>query len=215
MIKKTSLAEEVAERIRAKIKSGELALHSQLPIEPALMKLFGVGRSSVREAVRILANQGYLDVQQGVGTFVVDCEGGENLGAAFEQAALTDLLEVRQLLEVRIAEKAARQRSNNDLSKIARALEKRKIEADANALVACIEADIAFHQSIADACGNSILSELYRASSKHIVAAFKQIYVDTTVFVETQESHEALFLAIEHQDVSQACAVLHEIIEAV
>ncbi len=215
MIKKISLAEEVAERIRVKIKSGELPLHSQLPIEPALMKMFGVGRSSVREAIRILANQRYLDVQQGVGTFVVGSEGSEKLGVAFERAALADLLEVRQLLEMRIAEKAALHRNDDDLSKIAQALEWRRIEAHANALATCIDADIAFHQAIADACGNPILCELYSASSRHIVSAFKQIYVNTDVFVKTQQSHEQLFLAIERQDVLLARSVLHEIIEAV
>ncbi|TDS10238.1 FadR/GntR family transcriptional regulator [Sphingobacterium paludis] len=215
MIKRTSLAEEVSERIKAKIKTGEYGLGSRLPTEPALMQVFGVGRSSVREAIRMLANLGYLDVQQGVGTFVAGSDGNEALGEVFEKAPLADLLEVRQLLEIRIAEKAAENRSTKDLGRMAAALKKRKIEADAGALETCIEADIAFHQAIADACGNPILMELYGTSSKHVAIAFKQIYANTTVFVSTQVSHERLFLAIEQRDAAQARSLLNEIIESV
>jgi len=215
MIKRTSLAEEVSERIKAKIKSGEFALSSRLPTEPELMQSFGVGRSSVREAIRMLANLGYLDVQQGVGTFVTDSDGNESLGEAFQKAPLADLMEVRQLLEIRIAEKAAEHRTAKDLKRIEEALQKRKEEAGAGALVACIEADIAFHQAIADACGNPILTELYSTSSKHVSVAFKQIYVNTAVFISTQVSHEQLFRAIEKRDAVQARSLLNEIIEAV
>ncbi|WP_037496464.1 FadR/GntR family transcriptional regulator [Sphingobacterium deserti] len=215
MIKRTSLAEEVSEQIKTKIKSGEYALSSRLPTEPELMQSFGVGRSSVREAIRMLSNLGYLDVQQGVGTFVTDSDGNESLGEAFQKAPLADLMEVRQLLEIRIAEKAAEHRTAKDLKRIAEALRKRKEEADAGALVACIEADIAFHQAIANACGNPILTELYSTSSKHVSIAFKQIYANTAVFISTQVSHEQLFLAIEKRDAVQARALLNEIIEAV
>lgn len=215
MIKKISLAEEVAEQLREQIKAGTYPLESRLPTEPALMKVFGVGRSSIREAIRILSNLGYLRVQQGVGTFVAEIEGTEALGQAFEQASLKDLLEVRQLLEIRIAEKAALNRSPKDLKEMATSLDLRKSRAESGELNSCIEADILFHQAIANACGNPILTELYSASSKHVSLAFKQIYHDTRVFVDTQESHEKLFFAIKQQDATRAHELLNEIIEAV
>lgn len=215
MIKKISLAEEVAEQIRGRIKAGVYAVESQLPTETALMTAFGVGRSSIREAIRMLANLGYLRVQQGVGTFVADIEGSETLGQAFEQASLKDLLEVRQLLEVRIAEKAAVNRTESDLSEMMCLLAKRKTHAEAGELVACIEADVLFHQSVANACGNPILTELYATSSKHLSLAFKQIYRTTDVFVATQGSHELLFVAIKNKDAVRAQEILNEIIEAV
>ncbi|WP_437918963.1 FadR/GntR family transcriptional regulator [Sphingobacterium sp. LRF_L2] len=215
MIKKISLAEELADRIRKKIKKGSYALHERLPTEPELMKDFGVGRSSVREAVRILSNWGYLKVQQGVGTFVVDVEGKESLGEVFEQADLADLLEVRRLLEGTIVEKAAKNRTEVDLEDLLKTLRSREEMAKLGDLVGCIDADIEFHQAIANACGNTILTELYGASSKHVRSAFLQIYKDTQVFLDTHSSHEQLYFAIKEQRVEQAKAVLNEIIEKV
>jgi DNA-binding FadR family transcriptional regulator len=215
VIKRMSLAEEVAELIRGKIRSSEYVIQSKLPTEPELMKAFGVGRSSVREAIRILVNCGYLRVQQGVGTFVISVDGNEPLDRAFERGQFSDLLEVRLLLETRIAEKAALNRRSVDLRKMRDALSLRKKYVEEDNLKACIEADIAFHQAVAEGCGNSILVELYGASSKYVYEAFCQMYTSTKVFAETQDAHEQLYLAIEKQNVGQTRKVLNAIIEAV
>ena len=70
MIQKRSLAEEVADRIGKQIADGKFADGEKLPTEPELMKFFGVGRSTIRESIRILENMGMVNVQQGRGTFV-------------------------------------------------------------------------------------------------------------------------------------------------
>lgn len=215
LIKKVSLAEEVADTIRDKIKSHIYALSSKLPTEPELMKVFGVGRSSIREAIKILVNDGYLRVQQGVGTFVISSEGTESLGATFERGQFSELLEVRQLLETRIVEKAALNRTQDHLKTIRRALDLRIQKAAEEDLEACIDADIAFHQAVADACGNNILAELYGASSKYMCRVFGQRYTSTKIFAETHQAHEQLYMAIQQQDVAQSRHVLHGIIEAV
>ena len=215
MIKKTSLAEEIATRIRQKIKDNIYTLESKLPTEPELMQIFGVGRSSVREAIRILANEGYLQVLQGKGTFVLSKEGNEGLNRTFRGAKLDELLEVRYLLEGTIVEKAALNRTDSDLENIAVSLENRKREAEAGALSQCIAADIDFHQQIANACGNGILAGLYTESCKHIQLAFSQIYLDTSVFVQTHDSHEDLYIAIKEKDVERARTTLNKIIERV
>ena len=69
-IRKRSLAEELAVRLQEQIAQGRFEVGGKLPTESELMKIFGVGRSTVREAVKILANMGLLKVQQGAGTFV-------------------------------------------------------------------------------------------------------------------------------------------------
>lgn len=61
------MADEVAEQVQKQIIDGELKEGDKLPIEAELMKEFGVGRSSIREAVKKLENMGYLKVQQGKG----------------------------------------------------------------------------------------------------------------------------------------------------
>src|SRR5690606_22323798 len=159
------------------------------------------------------ANGGYLQVLQGKGTFVLSAEGTESLNVAFRDANLEELIEVRYLLEGRIVEKAALNRTASDLEKMDLCLTNRKREADQGRLSQCIAADIDFHQKIANACGNSILSELYSETCKHMQYAFSRIYVDTSLFVQTHGSHEDLYRAIYDQDVERARATLNTIIE--
>ncbi len=70
IIKRLSLADDVASRLQQKIQDGDFAIGEKLPTEPELMAVFGVGRSTIREAVRNLSNAGLVRVQQGLGTFV-------------------------------------------------------------------------------------------------------------------------------------------------
>lgn len=72
IIKKQSLADIVCEQLQQKIETGAYNPGDKLPIEPVLMKMFGVGRSSIREAVKMLVNMGLVEVKQGAGTFVVE-----------------------------------------------------------------------------------------------------------------------------------------------
>ncbi|WP_315814631.1 FadR/GntR family transcriptional regulator [Paraflavitalea speifideaquila] len=74
-ISRRSLADEVAARLQQQILSGQYKVGDQLPVEPELMHQFGVGRSSIREAIKLLVNSGLLRVQQGIGTFVEDNSG--------------------------------------------------------------------------------------------------------------------------------------------
>src|SRR5581483_5373058 len=107
-LRKFSLADAVADKLREEIQSGKYSPGDKLPCEPDLMEQFGVGRSTVREAVSALSNSGFVRVQQGSGTFGERKENFmEPLHLKLKQAKGDDLNEVRQLLELKIAEKAA------------------------------------------------------------------------------------------------------------
>lgn len=107
-IQKKSLAEEVSSLIREQINDGKLTKGEKLPTEPELMKLFGVGRSTVREAIKMLVNMGYLSVQQGRGTFVESVtETNEPFHQRLKRADIQELREVRDIIEAPIARLAA------------------------------------------------------------------------------------------------------------
>jgi DNA-binding GntR family transcriptional regulator len=62
--------EVVARRLRRRIERGEFAYHAPLPSEPALSEWYGVSRTTVRSAIRVLSERGMVEVRQGKGTFV-------------------------------------------------------------------------------------------------------------------------------------------------
>ena len=213
MIKRKSLADEVASKIQEQISFGKYKVNEKLPIEPELMKGFGVGRSTIREAIKILANSGLLRVQQGIGTFVEQSTSNrEPMEQRLKRANVQDLDEVRQLLEMKIAEKAAMNRTDSDIIAIKAHLENRKKSAAAGLIEDCIEADVQFHIAIAEASKNEILADLYRSTSIHLKNWFLQIYPDTAVFEETYTLHEQLLKSIIAGDAKKAWSIAAKII---
>lgn len=65
----------VADRIEKRIKGGEFPFHAPLPSEPALSEWYGVSRTTVRSAIRRLADRGMVEVRAGKGTYVIWREG--------------------------------------------------------------------------------------------------------------------------------------------
>ncbi len=212
-IAKRSLAEQVAGKLQEQISLGRYKANDKLPIEPELMKMFGVGRSSVREAVRILVNSGLVRVQQGAGTFVADATTAkEPFDQRLKRANNTDLNEVRELIEMKIAEKAAQNRSEKDIEEITKHLQNRKAAAESGLMKECIEADINFHIAIAQASKNEILADLYRSVANHLKNWFLDFYADTSAFKRTYHLHEQLLNNIIKQDAPAAWNTAAEIV---
>ncbi len=199
-----SLADEVAEALQHKIRSGVFAIEAKLPNEVELMKTFGVGRSTIREAVKILAQAGFVNVRQGLGTFVVSHVAADEFSDVLQQADFADIFEVRQLLEVKIVARAAINRTAEDLVKIKQHLDDRARFSEAGDFDASIKSDIAFHIQIAESCGNKIMSELYKTLSKHVEKFFNYVHKDATSFNVSQQYHEELYLCIEAKDAENA-----------
>lgn len=197
MIIKTSLADEVAGRIAQQISSGHYKVNEKLPIEPELMKSFGVGRSTVREAIKSLVNSGLLRVQQGVGTFVEQTASSkEPIQQRLKRADMHEIDEIRQLFEMKIAEKAAINRTDKDIEIIKKYLATRRQTAIDGLTLECIDADISFHTAIADASKNQILADMYRIVAVHLKNWFLESNKDTTSFIQTYGLHEQLLAYI-------------------
>lgn len=215
-IQRKSLAQEVAERLIQGITNEEYVVGDRLPIEPELMKMYGVGRSTIREAIKILSIKGVLSVQQGIGTFVTSKNIQESLEDQINNAEFNEVYEVRALLDSKIAAKAAANRSENELETIKMYLDLRNQYAEENQALECYQADINFHISIAEACGNTLLKEIYRIASKHILRTFESSHDNNTAsFQLSQKIHTELYNAIENKDSDTAARIAQLIVEKV
>ncbi|KQO20559.1 GntR family transcriptional regulator [Flavobacterium sp. Leaf82] len=213
LINKKSLAEEVASKLQEQISLGHYKINEKLPIEAELMKSFGVGRSSIREAMKLLSNLGLLRIQQGVGTFVQEVRTTrEPMDQRLMRASVQDLDEVRQLLELKIAEKAATNRTEDDIVAMKKHLQNRMVAAERGLLEECVEADIQFHIAIAEASKNEILADLYKSASIHLKKGFLHLYPDTKIFQDTYAIHEQLLKSIIAQDSKKAWNTVAKII---
>jgi len=200
-----SLADAVVGRLQQQLSLGVYKPGDKLPSEPELMAQFGVGRSTIREAIRILANTGLLTVRQGSGTMVEAQRGiAEPLPQRLKRASADDLDEVRQLLEMKIAEKAALLRTRKDITKMQSLLEERAIAARAGDTREAIDIDIRFHVAMAVAACNDILADLYRTVAEQMGRHFRQTYLTTDSFVASQHLHEQLLQSIIDKDPKKA-----------
>lgn len=213
IIQKKSLADIVAEQLRQQIAEGVYTIGDKLPTEPELMKTFKVGRSSIREAVKLLVTRGVVQVRQGSGTFVAEASDDNRGSINMSIADRTELDEVRKILDIAIVEKAVARRTEKDIERMQSSLEARKANAKNGLLKECIEADLNFHIAIADATSNRILADIYRSASLHLLSEFNRIYDGTDCFINSQSSHEKLLRYIIAGDLKNARKMALKIVE--
>jgi DNA-binding FadR family transcriptional regulator len=205
IIQRQSLADEVAAKLQTKILKGGYKVNQKLPVEAELMKNFGVGRSTIREAVKILVNSGFLRVQQGIGTFIDDTTGiNEPFMQKLKRADVKSIDEVRQLLEMKMAEKAAMNRTGNDISKLEYFLGKRTKAANENLLVECVDAHINFYIVLAEASKNDILSDLYKLFAIQLKNELLNTHDDTDFIKNAPDHHHKLLDSVLRQDPKRA-----------
>ncbi|MGK6342158.1 FadR/GntR family transcriptional regulator [Chryseobacterium sp. DT-3] len=215
-IQRRTLAQEVADRLIQGITNEEYPVGEKLPIEPELMKIYGVGRSSIREAIKILSIKGVLSVQQGVGTFVTSKNIQESLETQIYNAEFNEVYEVRSLLDSKIAARAAVHHSKKELETIKKYLDLRDKFAEENQALECYQADINFHISIAEACGNNLLKEIYKIASKNILRTFESSHNNNTdSFKLSQKIHTDLYSCIENKDPENAARIAQLIVDRV
>ncbi len=164
-IQRSSTSELVMKEILESIKSGDLKPGDKLPPERELTKMFGVGRSTLREAISALVLVGYLEVIQGRGTFLKIDFQSVNLSALELSnvqiaASIIDLVEVREILECNAVKLAARRAKSDDIRLIIDALAKMKETVDDYKRFS--DHDFNFHIALAQATGNNMILEMMK-----------------------------------------------------
>jgi DNA-binding FadR family transcriptional regulator len=160
-LRRSPLVGQAAERLRAQIAAGRWPIGSKLPGEIALGKELGIGRSTVREAVRDLAGAGLVESRQGSGIWVIATEPAIDWTTRLRRASAAEVYEVRNLIEVRAAMLAAERRTEQDLVALEAGLAARAAALGDDE--AYIDADIAFHARIVAAAHNDVLTDLFAA----------------------------------------------------
>ncbi|GLJ61653.1 GntR family transcriptional regulator [Microbacterium barkeri] len=158
-LRRVPLADQAADALFARIRAGEWALGAKLPGETTLAPQLGVGRSTVREAIRQLAGRGILDSRQGSGVYVTALEAPEDWEQVLRRADIVTVIEARTAIEVEAASLAATRRTPPDLRMIRRALALRT--SPGQSVEEHVDADMALHRTIVVAAHNEVLTELF------------------------------------------------------
>lgn len=158
---KRSLVDQALDQLRQRINSGAWQVGERLPTEPELCAELGISRNTVREAMRVLAFSGLIEIRQGDGSYLRALVDPLDTLKALSRCSLEQARETRHILEVEAIGLAALRRTDEDLAALREALgtSGSHYHGDLDTYIAC---DLVFHRRLVDAAHNPTLSELYR-----------------------------------------------------
>lgn len=208
--RRSLLGERVARAIERYVVEQDLQPGDRLPSGRELTERYGVSRTVVRDAIAILEQRGLVEARAGSGVFVRD--GGSAavagvLGQMLRRNAISlpELMETRQLLEVHNASRAARRASPEDIDAMRASIERM---AKATGPLQFVEADVAFHEALAEASGNRVLSSLLRSLRPLLLQG---MLIGTALDGAREAAiveHTAIVEAIRRQDGGTARAIM-------
>jgi GntR family transcriptional repressor for pyruvate dehydrogenase complex len=201
-LERSTVSERVRDDINARISSGELQPGSQLPAERVLAEQFGVARTSVREAIQALVALGFIE-RRGNRSYVVEQVPDSELSASDgRRKTIRSLLEARRVLELTLFELSASRATNRErveTVELARQPAPTTLEEWAIA-------DRTFHASIASACGNPVLVEVYGRVLESLVQAELDAEVVLGIDPATDAGAAIAAAARQHLEVAEAYA---------
>lgn len=204
--------------LRELIRNGRWKAGERLPSEVGLAAELGVGRSSVRETLRLLARDGLVDVRHGSGTFVADVLPAiaetPDVNELLRRARLLEAYEVRRALEVEAARLAARRARPEDVERLKLRLRNRQ-ERIGDEASAFVDADLDFHRAVVELSGNAVLLGLFTTVEPVLREALVEMVEHETDMPDVSCSHADLLAALENGDVEGAIAATVENLEAV
>ena len=208
---KRSLVDQALEQLRWRISEGRWAVGERLPTEPELAAELGISRNTVREAMRVLAFSGLIEIRQGDGSYLRSMTDPLGAMRALSHCSLEQAQETRQILEVEAIGLAALRRTEADLTGLHEALKASAVLYHGD-LEAYISADLVFHKRLVDAAHNPALSELYQYFSAIVGAQLRQTLNISPRRQAVFDLHIALLEAVEHQDAERAKSLCRQLI---
>ncbi|AUG00481.1 MULTISPECIES: FadR/GntR family transcriptional regulator [Pseudomonas] len=208
---KRSLVDQALEQLRQRINDGVWSIGQRLPTEPELAAELGISRNTVREAMRVLAFSGLVEIRQGDGSYLRAVVDPLDTLKALSQCSLEQARETRQIIETEAIGLAALRRTDQDLLALreALALSGDHYHGDLESYIAC---DLVFHGRLVDAAHNPTLSELYRYFSSVVGAQLRQTLNIHPRRQAVFDLHIDLLDAVEQRDPERAKAISRQLI---
>ncbi|WKG06339.1 FadR/GntR family transcriptional regulator [Mycolicibacterium sp. HK-90] len=205
-VQRHPLAAQTAQLLLTRIRQGEWALGHRLPGETTLAAQLGVGRSTLREAIRELSGKGVLESRQGAGVFVTALDAAEDWDTVLRRATIVSVIEARIAIEAEAAALAAGRRTPADLRAIRRTLAARGVMGQS--VPDHVDADMAFHRAVIAAAHNEVLIQLFDAFLPRLRLAMIDMLKIRPIASEPCDHalHEQLAEAIVARDPEAAAA---------
>ncbi len=216
-IKKQSVTQQASEVLNDYILNGNLKAGDFLPSEKELCKQIGIGRSTLREAIKILESQGLVRKKHGFGVVIVD-ESDRVVKDLLKMmivkrgSAMKELIDVRTANELKTTELAAINATDEDIQKIEHHLN--IMRDNMTSTEAYVKADIDFHMAIAESSKNKVFFLILQT----IRPLLEEMIEETLKYNHRPEQsmgyHEKIYSAIKEHRPSAAVKAMREHLNA-
>lgn len=228
------LLEPFVEEVTQRIIDGRYAAGTRLPSESQLQSELKVSRSVVREAMKVLSSRGLVRIEQGRGTFVNDAGGADVAAPLQEQLSLAmrratagaggktrrgaprdefdQLLDVRRVVEVAVAERAAQFATPGELRDMETAVA--AMRESPEDVAACAEADLFFHRVLARSTANPLWPAILGGLNDSLRDLLHIGHHGRENALQTAGEHEAIVRAIAAHDSEAAAAAMRAHLES-
>jgi len=209
------LSDRVARQLEELILTKVLQADERLPSERELGELFGVSRTVVREATQRLSARGLLDIRTGNGVFVSAPSGEavtKSLGLLLRlrggEFLVKDLHDVRRVLEIAIAERAAEHSTAEDISTLSDILT--RLDEAVGDHVTIAELDGEFHRALAVGAHNPLFLILLDSIGEILRTIRRMALEDPETYQKSQYHHHNIFDSIQSKDPQKARVAMAE-----
>jgi GntR family transcriptional repressor for pyruvate dehydrogenase complex len=206
-LQRSTLVHGVAEQLRQMIQAGDVQPGEYLPSRKELAVRYGVGISTIHEAIQALTALGLVASHPGKGTWVRDDAQETIFRRSTFESRVGELdahlvYEARSVIEVALIELAAQRAASEDVERIWEAVA--AMEAATHSTVDFVEADLGFRLAVAKAGKNSLLEQFYHISHKLFSKAITELVREPAEREESIRIQRVIAKAIEQRDAHQA-----------
>jgi GntR family transcriptional regulator, transcriptional repressor for pyruvate dehydrogenase complex len=209
-VSRTSLVDEVIAAMRRMLSEDAWSPGTKLPSEQQLGRELGVGRSTIREALRVLEHLGLVESRSGLGTYVVD-RGMPEGRLEYPQTpeTLQELYEFRRAVEVPAARLAAERRTSDQMVRIKEAWAKCGIAVENDSPDEFARLDFFFHLSVIEATQNRFYIDTYK-TLENAFAGYVNLILALGPLRSMLHFHDGMINAIERADPDAAVKAVEE-----
>lgn len=210
-VSKDLLYMKVADAINAYIRQNNLAPGDKIPAERVLAEQLKTGRNSVREALRVLENEGIIEVKTGRGAFVAQSSGDASIYFKMMKVNYLELLELKTILEKEAVRRLAKKADSQQLDLLESLLSDMEYLADSGLFSTA--ADRKFHECLLEGSKNKMLVQLACRMIDALDNYSKDLGEPNDIWLRTIPLHRELLDSIRNHDTVRACEASDQILK--
>ena len=210
-----TLVNEIINQISQAILNGDFKLGDKLPSEAELCETLGVGRNSLREAIRMLNAMGVVETKRGQGTFLQNTIAHDVFNPLIfrlilEQKTSSDIYELRVMIESIIVIMAIQNATNDEIIAIKKLINKTDmlLQSSNTSIEDLVDLDVAFHMAVVKSVHNSLIEAIMENLILMFKPSIKRVLLQKEGLKSCKKSHSAILRLIEDRNIEQVFTVI-------